>query len=60
MQVVKRDFPAGFKGFWDCTYADDAMRVFYTNKGSMFIMRNAAAEGTVYSSWGRFDKKTFQ
>lgn len=41
MQVVKKDFPPGFKGFWDCAYADDAMRIFYTNKGSMFVVRSS-------------------
>eukprot|EP01025_Chloroclados_australasicus_P040520 TRINITY_DN4236_c0_g1_i1.p1 TRINITY_DN4236_c0_g1~~TRINITY_DN4236_c0_g1_i1.p1 ORF type:complete len:219 (-),score=24.79 TRINITY_DN4236_c0_g1_i1:586-1242(-) len=59
LQVQKRDFPAGYKGFWKMLYADDSLRIFNTNKESLFVMYNQEAGKTVYTNWERFDKATF-
>jgi hypothetical protein len=37
--LLTRPFaPGSAQGFWKMTYADGDMRVFYTNKGNLFIM----------------------
>lgn len=57
-QVLKKDFPPDFKGFWRCVYADDGVRIFYTNKGNLFMMRNADAGKSAYN-WNRYDKNIY-
>jgi hypothetical protein len=43
MQVLKKDFPEGFRGFWDMIYADESLRIFYTNKNNIFALENLEA-----------------
>lgn len=31
--------PGQMRGFWRMSFADEAFRVFYTNKGSLFVLR---------------------
>jgi hypothetical protein len=36
---LKKPFaPGQMRGYWRTVYADEELRVFYTNKGSLFIM----------------------
>jgi len=40
LQLLKKDFPpGGMRGYWKLSYADDEFRVFYTNKGNLFVLR---------------------
>ncbi len=31
--------PGAMRGYWRAAYNDDELRIFYTNKGSLFILK---------------------
>jgi hypothetical protein len=41
--ALLQDFsPGAMRGYWKLSYADDEFRVFYTNKGNLFVLRKIA------------------